>query len=225
MPDDRKQSPAYLSYRTLKSTIRSIAHEGRPPPRIDSSVLSKMSGSARTQFLGALRFLSLISEDDRPTDRLVSLCAANDSEWKSVMGSILKEKYPSQLAALKDGTPATFKESFVGVSASLVTPACRFLWSAAKDAGLPISGHIKEISNAPRTSKKAGSKLATESGDGSGGDDDAPREDESKVPASIQDRLLEKFPAFDPGWDDVRQAAWFSAYEKLVALSTKGGGS
>jgi len=29
---------------------------------------------------------------------------------------------------------------------------------------------------------------------------------------------LDKFPAFDPNWDEKIQAKWFEGYEKLMAL-------
>jgi hypothetical protein len=34
--------------------------------------------------------------------------------------------------------------------------------------------------------------------------------------------VLDKFPEFDPEWDEARQKAWFSAFERFMALD-KGG--
>ena len=62
-------TPPYTSYRTFKTFIEDL-HEHGVPSRIDRSVLTRFSGVVGTQLMHALRFLGLIEDDGRPTERL-----------------------------------------------------------------------------------------------------------------------------------------------------------
>jgi hypothetical protein len=219
MADDRKVSPAYVSFQTFKTTVRAMAHDGEPPARVDSTVLPNMSGSTRAQFMGALRFLGLIDAQDKPSGYMRALCGGDDNEWKAALAEVLTEKYPEQLGALKSGTAGTFKESFGEIPASLVVPSARFLLSAARDSGLPVSKHITEIagpkpnrSKPPTTVDKGGKPQSEVESKMTGG---------AGAPA-ILDKLLGKFPEFDPAWEESTQTAWFATFEKLMAMTGKG---
>lgn len=224
MADDRNNTPAYVSYTTFKNAVRALAPDGEPPERIDKSLLKGMAGSTGAQFLGALRFLDLMDAQGKPTPRLVQLCqATSDIDWKPVMASVLTAKYEKQLAALKTGTPATFRESFGSdMGASIVIPASRFLFSAAKDVTFPISKHITEISG-PRPAKKNNEKKPGAEAESKGGTTSI-HPPAAPVAESFKDRLLAKFPEFNPEWDDAKQTAWFSAFEKFMAMTGEGGG-
>ena len=62
-------TPPYTSYRTFKTFIEDL-HEHGVPSRIDRSVLTRFSGIVGTQLMHALRFLGLVEDDGRPTERL-----------------------------------------------------------------------------------------------------------------------------------------------------------
>ena len=69
-------TPPYTSYRTFKTFIEDL-HEHGVPSRIDRSVLTRFSGIVGTQLMHALRFLGLIEDDGRPTERLKGLVKAH----------------------------------------------------------------------------------------------------------------------------------------------------
>lgn len=220
MSNDEKvpsTTPAYVSFTTFKGALQGLVHDKRLPPRLDSSVLSHLSGSTRAQFMNSLRYLGLVGKDDVPTETGHALANANADDWKRQLATILGEKYPNQLSELSRGTPQTYKDSFSKDSPSIIVPAARFLWLAAKDAGLPVSPHIGDRGiSASKPSRSTSSKVKTL--DSSVPSIKTVDEASSK---SFSDRLLDKFPAFDPDWDEQRQAAWFSAYERLLRINEK----
>lgn len=61
--------PPYIPFATFNTFNRELKTNGLPP-RIDKSVMSKMSGGQQSQMKMALRSLGLIGEGDVPTDRL-----------------------------------------------------------------------------------------------------------------------------------------------------------
>ena len=68
----RKRLPPYISYRTFHNFVERLQQQ--LPARIDRSYWGDMlSGSTGTQLMAALRFLDLIDENGRPTDRLKPL--------------------------------------------------------------------------------------------------------------------------------------------------------
>ncbi len=140
--EDKNVSPAYVAYATFKNQVRGLAEHGPLPGRIDHSLLGSMSGSARAQFMGSLRFFDLMNKDGVPAVKLVQLAKANEAEWKGVMKGIVEATYPNQIKLLTTGTPQQLRESFVGIGPSIVTPVVRFLLAAAKDCGIPVTPHI-----------------------------------------------------------------------------------
>lgn len=217
-------SPAYVSYQTFKSQFRGLARDGELPPKIDNSVLKNMSGSGRAQFTIALKYLGLYdAKTQEPTPLGTTLATSDEAGWKTTLASILKTKYERQLEQLRRGTEQTFKESFEGVPSSLVIPAARFLIAAAKDCGLPISSHIKEISGGrparPRASRTT--ETAAPSTAHAGPTTESTGTSKSSV-SGAHEILLAKFPNFDPSWDESRQKAWFDSYQRLLAITTGG---
>lgn len=218
MPEDAKgPSPAYVSYGTFKNTIRQLGQHGHLPTRIDASVLKQMSGSARTQFLTAMKFFHLVDKDGTPSPVLKGLAQADDAGWKSMMKPLIERAYPEQTKVFPTGTAKMLEESF-GDIGTIRTPAVRFLLAAAKDAEILVNPHILKGAGtrAPRK------KRTVEANSNGGTMFDPPPVVQQQPPKSIADALLEKFPTFDPSWPEPQQAAWFTAYGKLLELSGKG---
>jgi hypothetical protein len=136
-------TPPYLAYTTFKNTLRSLGKSGAVPDRIDGSLFTSISGSARLQFLGALKYLNLIDGEKSPLPPLKSLALASDVEWPQSLAALLTKHYPAQIKLLATGTPQQVKESFGNDHPSIITPAVRFLVAAAKDAGVPVADHHK----------------------------------------------------------------------------------
>lgn len=143
MEQEAPIAPPYVSYKTFKDGIRSlIDEEGRFVPRVDPSVISKMSGSTQTLFLNALRQFNLISKDGTPTDELKALAAKDDAGWKHSMRALVKQRYLPQLELLDTGTPNQLSESFDKWGPQVREKAIRFLIAAAQEGGLKVSARI-----------------------------------------------------------------------------------
>jgi hypothetical protein len=139
-------TPPYTSYRTFKTFIEDL-HERGVPSRIDRSVLTRFSGVVGTQLMHALRFLGLIEDDGRPTERLKALVKAHGTgHWPEKLQELLGQEYAPMFAIdLETATPSHFNEAFRRAfpAADAVVQKCvTFFLYAANDAGVKISGRV-----------------------------------------------------------------------------------
>ena len=139
-------TPPYTSYRTFKTFIEDL-HEHGVPSRIDRSVLTRFSGVVGTQLMHALRFLGLIEDDGRPTERLKGLVKAHGTgNWSERLLELLGHEYAPMFAIdLETATPSHFNEAFRKAfpAADAVVQKCvTFFLYAANDAGVKISGRV-----------------------------------------------------------------------------------
>jgi hypothetical protein len=151
-------TPPYTSYRTFKTFIEDLQEHG-VPSHVDRSVLTRFSGVVGTQLMHALRFLGLIEDDGRPTQRLRELMSAHGAgHWPARLLELLREEYAPMFAIeLETATPSHFNEAFRKAfpAADAVVQKCvTFFLYAANDAGVKISGRVlkgrKPRSLAPR---------------------------------------------------------------------------
>ncbi len=147
-PDRTKstRTPPYTSFRTFKTFIQDL-HEHGIPSRIDRSVLTRFSGVVGTQLMHALRFLGLIEENGRPTERLKELVNADSAgRWTETFLELLRREYAPMFAIdLETATPSHFNEAFRKAfpAADAVVQKCvTFFLYAASDAGVKISGRV-----------------------------------------------------------------------------------
>jgi hypothetical protein len=139
-------TPPYTSYRTFKTFIEDLHGHG-VPSRIDRSVLTRFSGVVGTQLMHALRFLGLIEDDGRPTERLKGLVKAHGTaNWSARLLELLGHEYAPMFAIdLETATPSHFNEAFRKAfpAADAVVQKCvTFFLYAANDAGVRISGRV-----------------------------------------------------------------------------------
>jgi Family of unknown function (DUF5343) len=139
-------TPPYTSYRTFKTFIEDL-HEHGIPSRIDRSVLTRFSGVVGTQLMHALRFLGLIEDDGRSTERLKGLVKAHATgSWSERLLELLEHEYAPMFAIdLETATPSHFNEAFRKAfpAADAVVQKCvTFFLYAANDAGVKISGRV-----------------------------------------------------------------------------------
>jgi Family of unknown function (DUF5343) len=139
-------TPPYTSYRTFKTFIEDL-HEHGVPSRIDRSVLTRFSGVVGTQLMHALRFLGLIEDDGRPTERLKVLVKAHGTGgWPERLLELLRQEYAPMFAIdLETATPSHFNEAFRKAfpAADAVVQKCvTFFLYAANDADVRISGRV-----------------------------------------------------------------------------------
>ena len=139
-------TPPYTSYRTFKTFIEDLRENG-VPSRIDRSVLTRCSGVVGTQLMHALRFLGLIEDQGRPTQRLKELVNAHGAaRWPEKLSELLRQVYAPMFAIdLETATPSHFNEAFRRAfpAADAVVQKCvTFFLYAANDAGVKISGRV-----------------------------------------------------------------------------------
>ena len=152
------RTPPYTSYRTFKTFIEEL-HEHGVPSRIDRSVLTRFSGVVGAQLMHGLRFLGLIGDDGRPTQRLKELANAHGAaNWPETLLELLRQEYSPMFAIdLETATPShfggAFRKAFPAADA-VVQKCVTFFLYAANDAGVQISGRVlkgrKPRSSAPR---------------------------------------------------------------------------
>src|SRR5277367_378388 len=152
----------YTSYRTFKTFIEDLGEHG-VPSRIDRSVLTRFSGVVGTQLMHALRFLGLIDDEGRPTQRLRELVIAHGgAEWPQALSQALEQAYAPIFAIdLETATPSHFSAAFrkaLPAADAVVQKCVTFFLYAAADAGLKVSGRIlkgrKPRSIAPRRTSR-----------------------------------------------------------------------
>lgn len=219
-------SAPYVAYATFKNTVRGLAPSGELPSQIDHSVLGKMSGSARSQFTGALRFLGLIDDEGAPQEDLLELAVSNEQDWKSTLSPFLESYYSAEtLEALRSGTPKTLAATLAASNPSTVRPAVRFLIKAARDCDIPVGHHIdKGIVSANGTARpRRRSSSSSSSASRSRKPRNRPGSSQTTADTATQ-ALLAKFPEFDPSWPEDQQASWFKAYERLLTITSDKGG-
>src|SRR5271165_3333960 len=148
------KTPPYTSYRTFKTFIEDLREQG-VPSRIDRSVLTRFSGVVGTQLTHALRFLQLIDDQGRPTERLKELVHAEGAgRWPETVLALMRQEYAPIFAIdLETATPSHFNEAFRKAfpAADAVVQKCvTFFLYAANDAGVKISGRVLK-GRKPRT--------------------------------------------------------------------------
>jgi Family of unknown function (DUF5343) len=152
------RKPPYTSYRTFKTFIEDLDEHG-VPSRIDRSVLTRFSGVVGAQLTHGLRFLGLIDDGGRPTQRLKELVHAHGAgHWPDALLELLRQEYAPMFAVdLEAATPSHFNGAFRKAfpAADAVVQKCvTFFLYAANDAGVKISGRVlkgrKPRSLAPR---------------------------------------------------------------------------
>ena len=147
---------AVLPYGSWKSFIAFIGKLNKTalPPRIDSSVMTGMSGSGKSELRAALRFLGLIDSADSVTPNLKGLVAAHGTEkWSEVLGEVLLNAYGAannvlggEMEWLDNGTAQLLREKFTAVSGmggAALDRAIRFFLAGLDDAGITYSPHFK----------------------------------------------------------------------------------
>jgi Family of unknown function (DUF5343) len=140
------RTPPYTSYRTFKTFIQDLREQG-VPSRIDRSVLTRFSGVVGTQLTHALRFLGLVADHGRPTQRLMELANAHGAgDWPEKLLQLLRMEYAPMFAIdLETATPSHFNEAFRKAfpAADAVVQKCvTFFLYAANDAGVKISARV-----------------------------------------------------------------------------------
>ena len=211
--------PPYIPYKTFVNFINGL-RETTVPSQIDKSVLRSMSGAMQSATIAALKFLGLIDGNAKSTDKLKQLVDASSENYGAALKNVLMESYNFLFEgefSLEQTTGSEVETKFrtKGASGSTVTKCMAFFLSAAKEANIKVSSHVRPPSLARVSGqRKTNLKKKDNQEDNQGKNDKLPPQTANTH--SWHEKLLEKFPSFDPAWDDETKKAWFDAFNKLM---------
>lgn len=170
--EQNKPKAPYIAFKTLTNLLERL--EPEPPPRIDRSVLSYLSGGYLHQVRSALRDLQLIEENGTPTPELVSL-VSEPATRRERMRHVLERTYPEVFKLdLAKATWGQLEETFkvYGLGGETKKKALVFFIKGAEYCEVPLSALITEakIKRTPGgSSPNKGTTRKTQRNAGGGG--------------------------------------------------------
>lgn len=216
----RKRLPPYVSYRTFFNFLDGL--QQAIPARIDRSYWGDLySGSNGIQLVSALRFLGLVDANGVPTNQLRDLVSARGIQRSEILKKVCSESFVFLLGNSFNPQQATYSQleevfhDLYDVNGDVSRKCIKFFIELAGEAGLPLSPFITKKSRGAHSgiaSKKSSKKPPVRTNQN------------LKVPQVVEivpgqtwkERLLEKFPSFDPAWPNDVQLKWFEAFDQLL---------
>ena len=236
----RKHLPPYVSYRTFHNFTDRLQQQGTPQ-RIDRSYWGEiLSGSTGPQLMAAMRFLGLIDANGKPTDRLKQLVPAEGDKKTQLIRTIATESFSFVTKGNLDLASATYsqlEEAFhnnFSLTDDVKRKCVKFFIAMACDGGMDISPHITRHTRTARNGtgmrnavKKTVPKSIVP--------EDIPQQARfpqmanipqvKKVPRIMEQlpdhsktllvKLVDKFPDFDPSWNDDVKQRWLMSFDEL----------
>lgn len=217
----KSEVPPYIGFSTFMSFIKGLGATSIPS-RIDKSLLRNMSGTNQSTLIAALKWFDLIDEAGAHGERLQKLVDAGDKA-----GEVLKGMLPTAYAFMADGsidlaraTGAQVEEKFraYGLTGETIVKAMSFFLAACKEAGIPISAHVK----LPKTTRPNGANKAKK-GRAAAAEEGADEEEEEletgssavmkfEIPIPINRKVKISIPADFNDDDWTLLQAMFTAY-------------
>ena len=136
-----------------------------------------------------------------------------------MLKAIIDDKYRSVISlGLTTISQGQLEEAFraFNISGSTLLRAIRFFVKACEELGIQISTRISAKTHgagaaAPRKRKSSNGAKREDGGH-------APLKTDPTAKA-LEDKLLDKFPPFDPSWPDALKTKWFEGFERLMKSS------
>jgi Family of unknown function (DUF5343) len=223
------KTPPYASFVSFTNFLNHLRDHPPLPPRLDKSVMRHLSYTTQQAIVAALRSLNLVADGDVPTERLEKLIHADDKERATLMLATIKEGYPyfwNGSFDLERATADQFAETIKKqgkVAGSTAEKAISFFIAAAAQAGVKLSPHLTKRKPSPTNGAAAPTARRNRPARPRTRPPRqpppiAPQADrEPKQKSPMVDRLLAKFPTFDPKWEEKIQAKWFEGFERLMS--------
>ena len=209
----KNKIPPYVSFKTFQTFLEFLS-EGMPN-RIDRSVwLNKFSGSNGTQIMTAIKFFNLIDKDGAPNDDFRNLVSRDLDLQKKIYRKLLYKFYsPIFNLDLTSATKAQLRESFrsFGTKEGVIVKCESFFIQAAKYSNIMLSSHILARRHNTNISEKTKSKVAKSQAD-------FVLENNKKTletNINLARMILDKYPDFDPNWNDDVKKSWIDSLTKL----------
>ncbi len=218
--------PPYVPYRTFQTFLEFLLDDGIPE-RIDKSVWGpRFSGSSGTQLMTALKVLALIDHEGHPAHDLEILVHAEGEDRRALLRRILERFYvPVFELDLARASKGQFHEAFrsFGTKEGVLTKCEAFFIRAAQAAGIELSKRIlagRHGASKGRTTTAAGRQRVAVA---PVVQPDAPAVTASSeifhpaesIKLELADRILAKYPDFDPAWDPSVQTKWLEGMTRL----------
>ena len=166
----------------------------------------------------ALKALNLVDATGRPQKDLERLVFAEGQEKREVLGNVLRRFYgPVFELDLTRATRGQFHEAFrrFGAREGVLAKCEAFFIRAARDAGIELSQYITAGRHGARRPTAArASRTAVQSER-----TPPPTADPASLAVNpglvLAQRILEKYPDFDPSWSPEVQASWLNGMTRL----------
>ena len=226
--------PPYVPYRTFQTFLEFLLEEGIPG-RIDKTVWGpRFSGSSGTQLMTALKVLELVDSEAHPDDKLDRLVHAEGEERRVLLRDILEGFYkPVFELDLSRASKGQFRDAFrrFGTKEGVLTKCEAFFIRAAQAAGIKLSqrilagrhgaGRLRNSGTSVRSRAVAAQPVNTVKTERVVDVDPASQELSTQL--ELADRILAKYPDFDPAWDPSVQTKWLEGMTRLYeGLSVSG---
>jgi hypothetical protein len=214
--------PPYVAYRTFSNFIKSLRESGIPN-RIDRSVpaLAGQSGATQSFLLATLRFLGFTTQDGTPTSALKELVAHPVNE-KVIFEKTARENYKfifNDAFKVETATEAELGEKFKekDLSGQTIRKAVSFFVALCGAGGIKLSPHFPQTRGQGNgtSTRRYKKRIKTD-------DENSQPSAPPQAVAGIEDKLLDKFPKFDPTWPTELQTKWFESFEKFMASVKRG---
>lgn len=223
-------APPYIPWGAFKSFISDLSENGLPS-RIDSSIMDKVNRQYRATLIQTLKFLGLIDDTSKPTEIFSSYIQAKNDEKREILKGIILAAYPflnDNSVDLSRTTGDELRQHFEqqGVNGNTVTRCIAFLIQACYEAQIDVSPHLRKRTRMATPKKKNTGYRVKKRNIPS--QPKLPAQQHTKSGSETQtdiyrgktwnEMLIEKFPQFDPSWDESTRKEWFQAYQKLIEL-------
>lgn len=223
-----------MSYRTFHNFVDRLQQQGTPQ-RIDRSYWSStLSGSTGPQLMAAMRFLGLIDANGKPTERLKLLVSAEIEKRTQLLRNIATESFGFVLKGNLDLASATYaqlEEAFYNtfsLTDDVRRKCVKFFIAMVGDAGMPISPHIIKHTRSAHngTGGRANSRKVVPQERRNLKVPQATKVPQEKNvlqiveelpngPSTLLVKLLDKFPNFDPSWNEELKLRWITTFDEL----------
>ena len=173
-----------------------------------------------------LKVLELIDADGRPSDDLERLVHAEGDDRRALLRRILERFYtPVFKLDLSRASRGQFHEAFrsFGTKDGVLTKCEAFFIRAAQDAEIDLSRHIlagRHGTKRTRTASVPGRQRGPAAQAAAPERKPVAAPVDNVMPAQaaqleLADRILAKYPEFDPAWDPSVQAKWLEGMTRL----------
>lgn len=225
IPGGKMRTPPYVSWRTFLTLLSEFKTNGLPP-QVDRSVLKRFAGGMQGQLLLALRSLDLIDAENKPKPRLKGIVDAYETDaFQGEMRAIMSSTYPYVFKLdLMSATPTMFADAFKDNTDAKedVLRKCRtFFLHAAKELGIPLGPRIEKATfprakgNGVKRAKPVPKGKAEEASASDVGGAASTNTGQTGQ-TNVVDKLLGKFPDFDPAWPDEIKKQWFDGFQRFM---------